>query len=286
MKTLVIGGTGTVGSLVVDGLVGKGTAVRVLTRSKERSAKLPANVEVAVGDLNDPASARPAFEGVDAVFMLNAVSQTEANEGIVGASFVRATKPKRFVYMSVQALDKAPHLPHFGGKIGVEAAVKASGVPYTILQPNNFFQNDVWLKDVLKEHGVYSQPIGGQGLHRVDVRDIADAAVNALTQSGFENKSYVLAGPTALNGTSTAEIWSAKLGKKITYGGDDLQAWAKQVGPMMPGWLLYDLTMMYRYFQEHGLLASAAELAECKKVVGHAGRAFDAFAEECAQAWK
>lgn len=286
MKTLVIDGTGMVGSLVVNGLVGKSIDVRVLTRSKERSKKLPVNVEVAVGDLNDPASARPAFEGVDAVFMLNGVSQTEANEGIVGASLVRAAKPKRFVYMSVQALDKAPYLPHFGCKIGVEAAVKGSGVPYTILQPNNFFQNDLWLKDVIKQHGIYPQPIGGQGLHRVDVRDIADAAVNALTQSGFENRTYVLAGPTALNGTSTAEIWSTKLGKKVTYGGDDLEAWAKQAGPMMPGWMLYDMKMMYRYFQEHGLLASAAELAECKKVVGHAGRTFDAFVEECAKAWK
>jgi uncharacterized protein YbjT (DUF2867 family) len=286
MKTLVIGGTGMVGSNVVKGLVAKGVDVRVLTRSKDRAKSLPANVEAAVGDLGDPNSARPAFEGVDAVFMLNAVSQTEANEGIVGVSLARSARLKRLVYMSVQGLDKAPHLPHFGSKIGVEAAVRASGIPYTILQPNNFFQNDLWLKDVIVGHGVYPQPIGNQGLHRVDTRDIADAAVNALTRSGFENKTYVLAGPTALNGGSTAEIWSSKIGKKVTYGGDDLEAWEKQVSGMMPGWMVYDLKLMYRQFQEHGLLATAKELAECQTIVGHAGRTFEAFAAECAASWK
>lgn len=286
MKTLVLGGTGTVGSQVVAGLLAKGGSVRVLSRSKDASKKLPAGVEVTVGDLNDPATAKPAFDGVDAVFILNAVTQTEANEGIVAVSLARAAKLKRLVYMSVQNLNGAPHLPHFGSKIGVEAAVKASKIPYTILQPNNFFQNDVWFKDVLLGYGVYPQPLGSKGLHRVDARDIADAAVNALTATGFENKTYVLAGPTVVNGNSTAEVWSSKLGKKIAYGGDDLEAWAKAVSAMMPGWMVYDMKMMYAEFQENGLLASASELAECEKIVGHPLRTYDAFAEELAKSWK
>lgn len=226
---------------------------------------------------------------VDAVFILNAVTQTEANEGIVAVSLARAAKLKRLVYMSVQNLNGAPHLPHlphFGSKIGVEAAVKASKIPYTILQPNNFFHNDVWFKDVLLGYGVYPQPLGSKGLHRVDARDIADAAVNALTATGFENKTYVLAGPTVVNGNSTAEVWSSKLGKKITYGGDDLDAWAKAVSAMMPGWMVYDMRMMYAEFQENGLLATASELADCEKVVGHPLRTYDAFAEELAKSWK
>jgi uncharacterized protein YbjT (DUF2867 family) len=287
MKTLVIGGTGSVGKLVVAGLIGKGTTdIRVLTRSADHAKVLPAKVEVVVGDLDDPASARGAFEGIDAVFVLNPVSRTEANEGIVAVSLARAAKAKRLVYMSVQGVDKAPYLPHFGSKDGVEAAVRASGNPYTILQPNNFFQNDVWLKDVIMGFGLYAQPIGNRGLHRVDTRDIADAAVNALTQSGFENKTYVLAGPAVVNGTSTAEIWTSKMGKKVTYAGDDLDGWEKQASAMMPGWMLYDMKMRYRHFQENGLIATANELAECQKIVGHAGRTFDAFAAECASAWK
>ena len=34
--------------------------------------------------------------------------------------------------------------PHFGSKVGVEAALRRSGIPFTILRPNNFYQNDYW----------------------------------------------------------------------------------------------------------------------------------------------
>ena len=286
MKTLVIGATGTVGSNVTRGLVATGSKVRVLTRNKSRASHLPAGIEIALGDLNDPESARAAFAGIDTVFLLNGVTQTEANEGIVAVALATAAKVKRLVYMSVQGAHSAPHLPHFGSKIGVEAAVKASGIPYTILQPNNFFQNDAWLKAALLEYGVYAQPLGQKGLHRVDARDIADAAVNALVTDKFTSKSYVLAGPTLVNGPSTAEVWSSKLGKKIAYGGDDLDAWAQQASAMMPPWMVFDFKMMYAYFHSNGLIATPAELTACEAIVGHPLRTFDAFATEVAGSWK
>ena len=57
-------------------------------------------------------------------------------------------------YLSVHNVDAAPHLPHFGSKIAVEIAIKASGVPFTILRPNNFHQNDSWFKDAMLKYGV------------------------------------------------------------------------------------------------------------------------------------
>ena len=55
---------------------------------------------------------------------------------------MRLENVKRVVYVSVQDADKAAWLPHFGGKVGVEEAVRRSGIPFTILRPNNFYQND------------------------------------------------------------------------------------------------------------------------------------------------
>jgi uncharacterized protein YbjT (DUF2867 family) len=284
MKTLVIGGSGTVGSQVVAGLVAKGAEVRVLSRTGKN---IPKGVESAIGDLTQPASAQPAFDGVDAVFLLNALSQTEANDGLVAVSLARAAKPKRLVYMSVQNAHTAPFIPHFGSKVGVEAAVKASGIPYTILQPNMFFQNDTWLKEAIQGHGFYPMPIGDKGVHSVDARDIGDAAVHALTAEGhgFEGKSFVLAGPKLLNGAAVAEIWSAQLGKKVSYGGNDLDAWADQAAKMMPAWLVYDLRMMFQHFQDRGMTVTAEELAACEGLVGHPLRTYDAFAAETAKAW-
>ena len=71
---------------------------------------------------------------------------------------MRFASVKRLVYVSVQNADVAAWLPHFGGKLGVEEAVKKSGIPSTILRPNNFYQNDYWFKDVMLQHGVYPQP--------------------------------------------------------------------------------------------------------------------------------
>ena len=225
MKILVIGGTGAVGSHLTKGLIAQGIKVRILSRKKQSAN---ASVEFAIGDLNDANSVRSAFDGVDAVFMLNALGPTETNEGLVAVSLARSAKLKRLVYMSVQNAEAAPYIPHFGSKIAIESAVKACGVPYTILQPNMFFQNDLWLKEALL-HGIYPSPVGDKGCNSIDARDIAKAAQRALTNQGseFEGKSFVLAGPTLLTGASIAQTWSAKLDKKVVYAGHDLDSWAQ-----------------------------------------------------------
>ena len=103
------------------------------------------------------------FKGVDGVFLLNTVSPTESHEGLMSVCALRDENVKRVVYVSVHHADGAPWLPHFGGKLGVEEALHKSGVPFTILRPNNFYQNDYWFKDVMLQHGVYPQPLGTPG---------------------------------------------------------------------------------------------------------------------------
>ena len=109
---------------------------------------------------------------------------------------------------------------------------------------NNFFQNDYQLKDALLTHGIYPQPLGEVGLSRVDVRDIAEAAAIALTESGHAGETYNLVGPDVLTGRGTAEIWSRALGRPIAYGGDDLDAWEKQVLAFLPPWMAFDFRLM------------------------------------------
>ena len=82
MKVLVLGATGSVGSAVVQTLLKGGASVAALTRSAEKAKALPAGVEGRIGDLNDPYHVGAAFKGVDAVFLLNAVSSTETQEGL------------------------------------------------------------------------------------------------------------------------------------------------------------------------------------------------------------
>ncbi len=283
MKVLVLGGTGTVGSQVARDLRARGVEVLVLTRDPKKP--LPPGAKAVAGDLLDPATIRTAFLGMDGVFLLNAVSATECYEGLMAVNGARMAGVKKVVYLSVQDVDKAPHLPHFGAKLPVEAALKASGLAFTILRPNNFFQNDTRYKDVMLAYGAYPQPFGDVGLSRVDVRDIAEAAAIALTTGAADGETVNLVGPDVLTATATAATWGGVLGRKIAYGGNDLDAWEKQSLAFLPAWMVFDFRLMYAFFQEKGLKASPEDLARLTALLGHPPRRFEEFAAETARSW-
>jgi uncharacterized protein YbjT (DUF2867 family) len=73
MKTLVIGGTGLVGSAVVKELLHRKADVRLMVRKRDKS--VVKGVEVALGDLLDPPAVATALDGVDQLYLLNASSQ-------------------------------------------------------------------------------------------------------------------------------------------------------------------------------------------------------------------
>ncbi|MDX1586455.1 MAG: NmrA family NAD(P)-binding protein [Balneolaceae bacterium] len=285
MKTLVIGGTGTVGSEVVEQLLSEETEIVVLTRSSDNFDKLPEGVEGMVGDLLQPKTLRSVFKEVDRVFMLNAVSPTECSEGLMALLAAKTEGVKKVVYLSVQNADDAPHLPHFGAKIPIEQAIKESGIDYTILRANNFYQNDYWFKDAILQYGVYPQPIGDVGLSRVDVRDIAEAAAIALSTDKLRNTTLNLVGPDVLTGEETAKIWSDVLDKSISYGGNDLDSWEEQMLQYMPDWMVYDFRHMYAYFQKHGLKAGNGDVERLTELLGHEPISFKVFAKQTAIEW-
>ena len=285
MKTLVIGGTGTVGSEVVEQLLTEDREIVVLTRSTDNIEKLPEGVEGVVGNLLQPKTLRTIFKDVDSLFMLNAVSPTECSEGLMALLAAKSEGVKKIVYLSVQNADDAPHLPHFGAKLPIEQAIKESGIDFTILRANNFYQNDYWFKDAILQYGVYPQPIGGVGLSRVDIRDIAEAAAIALTTGEASNTTLNLVGPDVLTGKQTAEIWSEALDKPVSYGGDDLDSWEEQMLQYMPDWMVYDFRHMYEYFQEHGLKATDKDLKTLTRLLGHEPISFNVFAKQTAIEW-
>ena len=95
MKSLVIGGTGTVGSQVVRELVRRGVDVTVLTRSPDKVTRLPAGVAGVVGDLQSPTTVRSVFAGIEGVFLLTALGQGETHEGLFAVNGARMAGVKR-----------------------------------------------------------------------------------------------------------------------------------------------------------------------------------------------
>lgn len=285
MSILVTGGTGTVGSEVVSRLLERGEKPRVLTSSPEKTDDMPDGVTPVVGDLADPATLPEVFDGVERFFLLTPLHEDEAT---LGANAVQAAKragARRAVFMSVHRVEEGAHIPHFQSKIEIAGELSRSGIPHTVVAPNNFYQNDLWFRAAIVEHGVYPQPIGSVGLHRVDVRDIADAVVTALLEDGHEGATYPLVGPDPWTGRGTAVAWAEALDRDVVYGGDDLDAWGEQAREMMPDWMVDDLKIMYAHFQEEGLRATEEEFALQAEVLDHEPRTFTAFVREMADRW-
>ncbi len=286
MNTLVIGGTGTVGSAVVQELLARGVeGVRVATRSAERARDLPDGVEGVTLDLTDPLTFDGVFEGTDRLFLLNPVAMTELHEGLSALEEAKRVGVARIVYLSVQNPESGPHIPHFASKIAIERAIRASGIPFVFLQPNNFFQNDFWLKDVILQYGLYPQPIGDVGISRVDVRDIALAAANALTDDRFDGRAVPIVGPEVLTGEACARAWSEALGREIRYGGHDLAAWEQQSRAAMPAWMVYDFRIMYEMFLAGDFAGTDDDLAATREILGQEPRDFASFTREVAAMW-
>lgn len=286
MKILVTGGTGTVGSAVAGELVQRGAEVRVLARKQPQAGKLPPGMEAAIGDLLDPVAVEQAMRGVDKLFLLNAVSPDELTQALIAYNLARRVGLKHVTYLSVFKADQNRDVPHFASKVAVENALREFGVPYTILRPGYFFQNDARLKDALTGAGVYPVPIGTAGMAAVDVRDIAEAAAISLTEGGHAGQTYDLVSSTMLTGPGAAALWSKLLGREITYTGHNFDQFEQAMRARMPAWAAFDLRVMFEGYFERGFASTEAEVARFAKLLGHAPRTYEDFASGTTAVWK
>ena len=284
MKILVTGGTGRVGSEVVKELQKRKADIRLLVRKND--APTPTGVEAVMGDLIDPVSVEKAMAGVDKLYLLNAVLPDELTQGLIAYDLAKKLKLSHVVYHSVFRVERFKDVPHFASKLAIESALREFDVPFTIIRPNYFMQNDVTLKDALTKAGIYPMPLGQAGISAVDVRDIAEAAAIALTSDGHFGKTYNLNGPEVVSGPKAAAIWSKVLGKEIRYSGDDMDAFEEQMRKRAPSWSAFDIRMMFQGYLERGFVAEDGDLETLTKLLGHAPRRYEDFARETFSKWQ
>jgi uncharacterized protein YbjT (DUF2867 family) len=284
MSILVTGATGTIGSLVVQGLARAGADVRALVRKPGKQA-FPAGVAEVVGDLTDVASMRAALSSVRTLFLLNAVTPDEVTQALVALNLAREAGVERIVYLSVIHADKYTHVPHFTGKHTVERMIDSLDLPATILRPAYFMQNDLAIRQVIQGHGVYPMPIGSAGIAMIDVRDIADVAVAELLRrdaapAPLPKATLDLVGPEALTAATAAKAWSAALGREIVPGADDLAAFEQQMASYAPAWLAYDMRLMMGGIQEIGMRGEEGAVERLQAILGRPLRRYAGFVQE------
>ncbi|WP_457353696.1 SDR family oxidoreductase [Roseateles sp. P5_D6] len=285
MSILVIGSTGTVGSLVVQGLAKQGAQVKAMVR-RTGALSLPAGVEGVVADLGDVNSLRLAMSGVRTLFLLNALAPDEVTQSLQALSVAREAGIQRIVYLSVIHADLYTDVPHFTGKHTVERMIESLDLPATILRPAYFMQNDAAIQSVIEGYGVFPMPIGAKGCAMVDVRDIADIAVAELLRRDrspepLPRLTLEVAGTEVFTGETAAAVWGQALNREIRYGGDDVQAFEAQLAAQhVPAWMAYDLRLMMSRIQQLGQIPAAGATQTLEKMLGRPLRTYQAFVAE------
>jgi len=198
---LVLGGTGKTGRRIAQRLADAGVPVRIGSRSA-----------VPPFDWQNPATWPSALDGMSAAYI--SYQPDLAVHGAVEAvrSFAERALSKgvdRLVLLSGRGEEEAQL---------AEEALKASGADWTILRASWFQQNfsDSFLLDAVLG-GMIALPVGDIGEPFIDVDDIADVAVAALTETGHGGQLYELTGPRLLTfAEATAEIARAS-GQRLSF---------------------------------------------------------------------
>ncbi len=288
MTILAIGGTGQVGSLVVEELTARGFEMRVLTRDPAK-ARLPRNAVAVQGDVLDSASLRDALRGVTTMFLLNAVTPDEATRALLALELAIKAGVQGVVYVSMVNADVLPDVPHAVAKHAAERLIAERGIGATVLRNNYFMQNDA-LREPLLQGGLYTMPIGHVGAAMVDVRDIAAAAaLEIVRRHGADQplpaNTIDVSGPEVLNAETVCAIWTEVLGRRVRYVGDDLIAFEERIAPHVPCGMALDVTLMFRAWQRIGVLPQAGAASALAGLLGRELRTYRAFAAECAAFW-
>jgi uncharacterized protein YbjT (DUF2867 family) len=213
---LVTGATGNVGGPVARQLFEQGHGVRGLVRDPSRAAGLPAGVEIAVGDLDDPESVSKAVQGVEAVFLMQVGRGTEQTRTMIAAAR-DAGRPRIVLLSSAGArllpLDGNPMATALAAR---EQLVRESGLDVTYLRPNAFASNAFGWRDAIRA-GQVVDPTGDGRLAVIAPEDIARVAVAVLVHDGHVGNGYLLTGPQALTSLEQVEIIAELTGRSIGF---------------------------------------------------------------------
>jgi len=288
MRVALIGGTGFVGSYLVDALADAGHEIRLLVRPGSEH-KVRKGAQRVAGDVSSTAALQDTLEGCDAViycvgllreFPRRGITfKTTQYQGVVDT--VAAAKKvgvNRLLLMSAIGV-KDPGTKYQSTKRRAEVHALESGLDVTVLRPSVIFGDPRGTMEFATQlnRDMVRPPLpavnfGGVRMSPVHVEDVAAAFVAALEDRGTIGKTLELAGPEILGWGDMVRRIAAATGKsKLMLS---MPLWLMKIGATLFDWLpFYPVTRDQLIMLGEGNTGSSETL---EKLIARRARAFSA----------
>ncbi|GIN93720.1 nucleotide-diphosphate-sugar epimerase [Siminovitchia terrae] len=258
-EILILGATGTVGSLVAKELESIKEIVRLGSRSRPHYSETMEHffVDVMTGEgLVD------ALAGIRKLFLItpDMDDQLGAELRIVEA----AVKAGVEHIVKVSAFGAARE-DYMLGRIhrSVEMAIESSGTTWTFLRPTAFMQNfSIYYLPSIQSVGVVRLPCGDTPVSFIDACNIATMVADALLNPTHVNRSYEMFGPEALSYSQAAQELSKSIGIEIRYEAISDAEYQSETGISST----HRILDLYRYYR------SGHAMGEPFNMLAHKGR--------------
>lgn len=271
---VVTGATGNVGRMLVRLLAEAGEQVSAVAR-RITDTDVPQGVRAVPADLADPESMRPVLEGADAIFLLVAGDDPHALLDTAKAGGVR-----RVVLLSSQGAGTRPDV--YRHPVLFEAAVRNSGLDWTVLRPGGFHTNAFAWVGPISSQRIAPAPFGDIGLPTIDPADIAEVAATVLRADAHIGRTYELTGPALTTPRERAQAIAHALGEPVRFIDQTRQEAREQMLQVMPEPVVEGTLAIL------GTPAPAEQKVspDVEEILGRAPATFAAWAERHAAAFK
>jgi NAD(P)H dehydrogenase (quinone) len=213
MTIAVTGATGQLGRLALAQLRTRAPGTVALARDPARAADL--GVEVRAFDYSRPDAA--ALKGIATLALISSSSfDDRAGDHARAIAAAKAAGVKHIVYTGILKGPASP-MKIAADHIATEAALAASGIPFTVLRNGWYTENYTGSLGGAIAHGAMVGSAGEGRISSAARADFAEALVAVLTTEGHAGKAYELAGDTAYTMADMAAEVSRLTGKTIPY---------------------------------------------------------------------
>ncbi len=219
-RTLVFGGTGSLGRHVLNELVARGTAPKTITTVGRNTSRLAELAEAGFGtaplDLSDSAG---VADLVSNHFDIVLISGSDRDRLAQHMSVIKAAKnaDARHVYYTSGVRADDGQVEINADHKATEDTLIASGIKYTILRNTWYIENYIQAMAGPRYTGVLAAAVGNAVVAAASRKDLAEALATVVTTDGHDNVTYSLSGDTDFTYADIAEAMSVVLERDVTY---------------------------------------------------------------------